>query len=64
MEPALRTSARKVAWNASSASCSWAQQPAADGPDHRAVAPQQGLEGGLVPLPDEAPEQFAVGRGR
>jgi hypothetical protein len=38
------------------------QDAAADTPDHRAMPPHKGLEGGFVPLFDEAAEEFPIGR--
>jgi hypothetical protein len=38
------------------------QDAAAYTPDHRPMPPYKGLEGGFVPLFDEAAEEFPVGR--
>jgi hypothetical protein len=38
------------------------EQAAADTPNHRAVPPHEGGEGGFVPMLDEAPEQLAIGQ--
>src|SRR5262249_54686399 len=38
------------------------QDAAADTPDHRAMPPHKGREGGFVALVDEAAEEFPIGR--
>ncbi len=38
------------------------QDAAAHTPDHRAMPPHKGLEGGFVPPFDEAAEEFPIGR--
>ena len=46
-DPARRTRTRNVAWKASSAACAVAEHLPADGQDHRPMAGQDRLEGGL-----------------
>jgi hypothetical protein len=63
MEPALQASVKNVAWNASSASCTWPSTPT-DAEYHALVPADEQLKGSFIVLAHEALQQRPVGDGR